>query len=93
VEAIFSGLSETERVFTIGFNGFIFKSATGCNTQFIPNDVRSSVEEYQKASELPLLFQQDYESGVGLQGMTPLGCNTQFIPNERHSNATLLPYL
>lgn len=33
--------------------------------------VRKSVLEYQQASRLPLLFQQDYESGVGLQGMTP----------------------
>lgn len=33
--------------------------------------VRKSVLEYQQASKLPLLFQQDYESGVGLQGMTP----------------------
>ncbi len=33
--------------------------------------VQKSVFEYQQASRLPLLFQQDYESGVGLQGMTP----------------------
>lgn len=33
--------------------------------------VRKSVLEYQQSSKLPLLFQQDYESGVGLQGMTP----------------------
>jgi beta-N-acetylhexosaminidase len=33
--------------------------------------IRSAVESYQKASPLPLLFQEDYESGVSLPGMTP----------------------
>lgn len=33
--------------------------------------VRKSVEEYQQASYMPLIFQQDYEMGVGMQGMTP----------------------
>ena len=34
--------------------------------------IRESVREYQTASELPLLFQEDYENGVGLPGMTPM---------------------
>ncbi len=34
--------------------------------------IRNSAREYQAASELPLLFQEDYESGVGLPGMTPM---------------------
>ncbi|MEI6971494.1 MAG: glycoside hydrolase family 3 N-terminal domain-containing protein [bacterium] len=34
--------------------------------------VRKSVREYQAASELPLLFQEDYENGVGLPGMTTM---------------------
>ena len=48
--------------------------------------VRRSVEEYQTASSLPLLFQQDYESGVGLQGMTP-------FPKEMALGATNSPEL
>ena len=48
-----------------------WKLFTGVPEEERVDFVRSSVEEYQKASELPLLFQQDYESGVGLQGMTP----------------------
>lgn len=43
--------------------------------------VRQSVLEYQQASKLPLIFQQDYESGVGLQGMTP-------FPKEMSLGAT-----
>jgi beta-N-acetylhexosaminidase len=34
--------------------------------------VRRSVGEYQAASALPLLFQEDYEYGVNLPGMTPM---------------------
>lgn len=34
--------------------------------------VRKSVHEYQAASALPLLFQEDYEAGVQLPGMTPM---------------------
>ena len=34
--------------------------------------VRGSGHEYQAASALPLLFQEDYESGVQLPGMTPM---------------------
>ena len=34
--------------------------------------VRKSVREYQGASPLPLLFQEDYEYGVNLPGMTPM---------------------
>lgn len=48
--------------------------------------VRSSVMDYQRASKLPLLFQQDYESGVGLQGMTP-------FPKEMALGATDSPEL
>lgn len=48
--------------------------------------VRRSVEEYQAASKLPLVFQQDYESGVGLQGMTP-------FPKEMALGATNSPEL
>ena len=36
------------------------------------NHVRKSVREYQAASALPLLFQEDYEAGVNLPGMTPM---------------------
>jgi beta-N-acetylhexosaminidase len=32
--------------------------------------VRQSCEDYQAASKMPLLFQQDYEGGVSLAGMT-----------------------
>jgi len=32
--------------------------------------IRASCKEYQDASSLPLIFQQDYESGVDLAGMT-----------------------
>lgn len=34
--------------------------------------VRRAVPEYQSASPLPLLFQEDYEFGVNLPGMTPM---------------------
>ena len=34
--------------------------------------VRRSVREYQAASALPLLFQEDYECGVNLPGMTTM---------------------
>lgn len=33
--------------------------------------IRAQVATYQKASVIPLLFQEDYESGVNLPGMTP----------------------
>ncbi|WP_374165328.1 glycoside hydrolase family 3 protein [Arcticibacter sp. MXS-1] len=33
--------------------------------------LKKAVVDYQKASALPLLFQQDYENGVDLPGMTP----------------------
>jgi beta-N-acetylhexosaminidase len=33
--------------------------------------LRKSVEEYQAASRIPLIFQEDYEKGVTLEGMTP----------------------
>ena len=32
--------------------------------------IRARVQEYQAASSLPLIFQQDYEAGVSLPGMT-----------------------
>jgi beta-N-acetylhexosaminidase len=34
--------------------------------------VRASARGYQAASALPLLFQEDYEGGVTLEGMTPM---------------------
>jgi beta-N-acetylhexosaminidase len=34
--------------------------------------IRKAVREYQAASRLPLLFQEDYEHGVNLPGMTPM---------------------
>ena len=34
--------------------------------------VRASIHAYQAASALPLLFQEDYEAGVQLPGMTPM---------------------
>ncbi len=42
--------------------------------------------EYQGASELPLLFQEDYESGVSIQGMTS-------FPNEMSLGAANSPEL
>ncbi|MDP4201164.1 MAG: glycoside hydrolase family 3 N-terminal domain-containing protein [Bacteroidota bacterium] len=39
------------------------------------NHIRKTCAEYQQASSLPLLFQEDYESGVTLPGMTS-------FPNE-----------
>ncbi len=50
--------------------------------------IRETCPEYQDASELPLIFQQDYESGVDLPGMTP-------FPNEMTlgaANSTALAY-
>lgn len=34
--------------------------------------IRKAAREYQAASRLPLLFQEDYEHGVNLPGMTPM---------------------
>ena len=34
--------------------------------------IRKAIREYQAASRLPLLFQEDYEHGVNLPGMTPM---------------------
>lgn len=34
------------------------------------NHIRNSCKEYQEASELPLIFQEDYESGLDITGMT-----------------------
>jgi beta-N-acetylhexosaminidase len=47
---------------------------------------RTACIEYQEASELPLIFQQDYESGVDLPGMTP-------FPSEMSLGATNSPEL
>lgn len=50
--------------------------------------IREASKEYQEASDLPLLFQQDYESGVDLPGMTS-------FPSEMSlgaANSTYLSY-
>ena len=50
--------------------------------------IRQACKEYQEASYLPLIFQQDYESGVDLPGMTS-------FPNEMSlgaANSTTLAY-
>ena len=36
------------------------------------NHLKKSLIEYQQASQLPLIFQQDYENGIALPGMTSL---------------------
>jgi beta-N-acetylhexosaminidase len=48
--------------------------------------IRAAVVDYQAASALPLLFQEDYESGVSLPGMTP-------FPREMALGATHSPEL
>jgi len=48
--------------------------------------IRATVKEYQAASSLPLLFQEDYENGVNLPGMTP-------FPREMALGATHSPDL
>lgn len=48
--------------------------------------IRNACKEYQEASTLPLIFQQDYESGVDLQGMTS-------FPNEMSLGAANSPAL
>lgn len=48
--------------------------------------IRTSCVEYQQASELPLIFQEDYESGVNLPGMTS-------FPNEMALGAADSPRL
>ncbi len=48
--------------------------------------IRSACKEYQEASDLPLLFQQDYESGVNFPGMT-------FFPNGMSLGAANTPSL
>lgn len=48
-----------------------WKLFNGVSRENRVNHVRFSVKEYQAASQLPLIFQEDYESGVGLDGMTP----------------------
>lgn len=48
--------------------------------------IRLACKEYQEASDLPLIFQQDYESGVDLPGMTS-------FPNEMSLGAANSPLL
>jgi len=48
--------------------------------------IRKACREYQEASELPLIFQEDYESGVGIAGMTS-------FPNEMTLGAANSPAL
>lgn len=48
--------------------------------------IRLACKEYQDASDLPLIFQQDYESGVDLPGMTS-------FPNEMSLGAANSPLL
>lgn len=50
------------------------------------NHIRKTCVEYQQASNLPLLFQEDYESGVSLPGMTS-------FPNEMALGAANSPDL
>ena len=47
---------------------------------------RKACERYQQASELPLIFQQDYETGVDFKGMVS-------FPNEMALGAANSPYL
>jgi beta-N-acetylhexosaminidase len=48
--------------------------------------IRSASKEYEQASAVPLIFQQDYESGVDLEGMTS-------FPNEMALGAANSPQL
>lgn len=48
--------------------------------------IRKSCREYQEASQLPLIFQEDYESGVDIAGMT-------LFPNEMAIGAANSPDL
>jgi beta-N-acetylhexosaminidase len=48
--------------------------------------IRRSVREYQAASRLPLVFQEDYESGIDIGGMTP-------FPGEMAVGAAASPEL
>lgn len=48
--------------------------------------IRKSCLEYQQASKLPLIFQEDYESGVDISGMTS-------FPNEMALGAANSPEL
>ncbi|MCI1649017.1 MAG: glycoside hydrolase family 3 protein [Bacteroides sp.] len=48
--------------------------------------IKKACFEYQQASELPLIFQEDYESGVSLPGMTS-------FPNEMALGAANSPEL
>lgn len=48
--------------------------------------IRKACQEYQDASELPLIFQEDYESGVDMAGMTS-------FPNEMTLGASNSPEL
>ena len=48
------------------------------------NHIRKTCKEYQEASNLPLIFQEDYESGVDIAGMTS-------FPNEMSLGAANSP--
>ncbi|HVY73982.1 MAG TPA: glycoside hydrolase family 3 N-terminal domain-containing protein [Puia sp.] len=52
-----------------------WKLFDGVKPEDYEEHVRKSCREYQEASALPLIFQQDYETGVDLPGMTS-------FPNE-----------
>ena len=47
-----------------------WKLFDGVKKENFLNHIRTSCMNYQAASKLPLLFQQDYEGGVSLEGMT-----------------------
>jgi beta-N-acetylhexosaminidase len=49
-----------------------WKLFTGINEQDKIAHLEKSIKEYQAASKLPLIFQQDYENGISLPGMTSL---------------------
>lgn len=47
-----------------------YKLFDGVKSEDRTEHLRKAVAEYQKASKLPLIMQEDYETGLGLPGMT-----------------------
>ena len=63
-----------------------WKLWTGIQPENKLEHIKKSCVEYQRNSELPLLFQEDYESGINIPGMTS-------FPNEMTLGAANSPTL
>lgn len=79
-------LSAYFRKYPVGGYFMGWKLWTGIKPENKLEHIKKSCVEYQRNSELPLLFQEDYESGINIPGMTS-------FPNEMSLGAANSPEL